>query len=84
MLSNPVKMTKPSYGSGHGTDSTNSASYSGYGIAKSNKYGVSDVSILYFLWLISFLFLGFNKNTCSRGKQSDGHSIRFDLDTFQQ
>jgi hypothetical protein len=48
-----LKTTKPSYVSGddRNRDSTNSASYSGYGIAKANKYPpTSEVSQICYLF----------------------------------
>ena len=36
---------KPSYGGGNDSSSTGSANYSGYGIAKANKYQIGEVSI---------------------------------------
>ena len=48
-----MKLTKP-YGSGNDNASQNSASYSGYGIAKGNKYQPNEVSNLVFC-LVNYL-----------------------------
>ena len=72
MNGNSMKLTKP-YGSGNDNSSNNSASYSGYGIAKANKYQPSEVSNLV-LSLVNYFSLGSNKDTCLRRKQSHEHT----------